>query len=107
MSRKYLILADIDGQIRILSMRSNGSQKGIEKLCRQMAGKLFANHKVGDLWVEPWPVDDPTGQPHSDTVALTQGPAHNTNHQLVHLNKRKPNKREVNLVKSPKISLVV
>ncbi len=78
MSRKYLVLADVDGQIRILSMRSNGPQKGTEKLCRQMAGKLFANHKVGDLWVEPWPVDDPTGRPHFDTVALTQGPAHNT-----------------------------
>ena len=37
-----------------------------------MAGKLFANHKVGDLWVEPWPVDDPTGRPHFDTVAITK-----------------------------------
>jgi hypothetical protein len=72
MSRKYLVLADIDGQIRILSMRSNGSQKGIEELCRRMAGELFANHKVGDLWVEPWPVDDPTPQPYSDTVAATK-----------------------------------
>jgi len=65
MSRKYLVLADVDGEFRILSMRSNGSGRGIEKLCRQVAGKLFANHNVGDLWVEPWPVDDVTSQPSS------------------------------------------
>ncbi len=38
---------------------------------------------------------------------VTQVPANNTDHQLVHLNKRKPNKREVNLVKSAQLSLVV
>ncbi len=71
-------------------MRSNGSQKGIEKLCRQMAGKLFANHKVGDLWVEPWPVDDPTPQPYSDTVASTQGSSTQYRSQLVSLTNENP-----------------
>ena len=46
-------------------MRSNGSQRGIEELCRQMAGKLFASQTVGDLLVEPWPVDNLTPQPGS------------------------------------------
>ncbi len=65
MSRKYLVLADVDGQIRVLSMRSNGSQRGIEELCRQMAGKLFASRTVGDLLVEPWPLDSLSPQPGS------------------------------------------
>jgi hypothetical protein len=43
----------------------------------------------------------------SRNYRTTQGPANNTDHQLVHLNKRKLNKREVNLVKSTQLSLVV
>ena len=56
-SKKYMVMADIDGKIRVLSMRSNASQKRIEDLCRQMVRKLFATHKVNDLWVRPWPAE--------------------------------------------------
>ena len=56
MSKKYAVLVDVDGEIRILSLASN-SQRGIKGLCRQMAKKLFAGHKLGDLWIEPWPFD--------------------------------------------------
>ncbi len=80
MSRKVLVLADVDGEFRMLSMRSNGSGRGIEKLSRQMAGKLLANHNVGDLWVEPWPEDDVSSQPSSSVVASSLGPAHHTDH---------------------------
>ncbi len=73
MSRKYLVLADVDGQIRVLSMRSNGSQRGIEKLCRQMAGKLFASRTVGELLVEPWPVDSLTPQSGSSVRESSSG----------------------------------
>jgi hypothetical protein len=38
---------------------------------------------------------------------VTQVPANKTDHLLVHMNKRKPNKREVNLVQSTQLSLVV
>ncbi len=55
MSKKYAVLVDVDGEIRILSLRSN-SQNGIKGLCRHMAKKLFAGHKLGDLWIEPWPL---------------------------------------------------
>ena len=56
MSKKYAVLVDVDEEIRILSLRSNASQREIKGLCRQMAKKLFAGHKLGDLWFEPWPV---------------------------------------------------
>ncbi len=56
MSKKYAVLVDVDGEIRILSLRSNASQREIKGLCRPMAKKLFAGHKLGDLWIEPWPL---------------------------------------------------
>ena len=56
MSRKYMVLADVDGEIRILRLLSNGPRKGVERLCREMVEKLFANRRVLDLWVGPWPV---------------------------------------------------
>ncbi len=56
MSKKYAVLVDVGGEIRILSLRSNASQREIKGLCRQMAKKLFAGHKLGDLWIEPWPL---------------------------------------------------
>jgi len=58
MSKKYAVLVDVDGEIRILSLASNASQRGIKGLCRQMAEKLFAGHKLGDLWIEPWPLEN-------------------------------------------------
>ena len=68
MSFRYLVLADVGGKIRFLRMRSNGCQKNIEGLCRQMAGKLFAEEKVGVLWLEPWPADQLTHQPRPFSV---------------------------------------
>ena len=56
MSKKYAVLVDVDGEIRILSMRSNACQGDIKGLCRQMAKKLFAGHKLGNLWIELWPL---------------------------------------------------
>ena len=73
MSRKYLVLADVDGQVMVLSMRSNGSQRCIEELCRQMAGKLFASRTVGDLLVEPWPLDSRSPQPGSSVRESSLG----------------------------------
>ena len=52
-----MVLANIDGKIRVLSMRSNAFQRRIEELCRQMVRKLFATHTVKDLLVEPWPAE--------------------------------------------------
>ncbi len=63
MSCRYLVLADVGGKIRFLRMRSNGCQTDIERLCRQMAGKLFAEEKVGELWLEPWPAEQLTRLP--------------------------------------------
>ncbi len=56
MSKKYAVLVNVDGEIRILSLRSNASQREIEGLCRQMAKKLFAGHTLGNLLIEPWPL---------------------------------------------------
>jgi len=56
MSKKYAVLVDVDGEIRILSLRSNASQRETEGLCRQMAKKLFAGHTLGKLLIEPWPL---------------------------------------------------
>ncbi len=58
MSKKYAVVVDVDGEIRILSLASNASQREIKGVCRQMAKKLFAGHKVGDLWIEPWPLEN-------------------------------------------------
>ncbi|MEE8348537.1 MAG: hypothetical protein V3R94_03135 [Acidobacteriota bacterium] len=57
-SQKYMVLAEVDGKIRVLSMRSNASQRRIEELSRQMARKLFAAHAVKDLRVQPWPTEE-------------------------------------------------
>ena len=59
-SKKYMVLAEINGKIRVLSMRSNGSQRRIEELCLQMVRKLFAAQTVNDLWVRPWPTEELT-----------------------------------------------
>ncbi len=56
MSKKYAVLVDVDGEIRILSLRSNSSLRELEELCRQMAKKLFAGHTLGNLLIEPWPL---------------------------------------------------
>ena len=63
MSNKYLVLADIEGEVKFLCMRSNGSAKEVEQLCHEMTEKLFSNQKVGKLWVEPWPLGSMTQQP--------------------------------------------
>ncbi len=68
MSKKYAVLVDVDGEIRILSLRSN-SQRGIEGLCRDMAKKLFADHKLGDLWIEPWLLENVSIEFHRDRGA--------------------------------------
>jgi hypothetical protein len=57
-SKKYMVLADIDGKIRVLSMRSNASQRRIEALCRKMVRKLFATQTVKNLRVRPWPAEE-------------------------------------------------
>ncbi len=69
MSKKYAVLVDVDGEIRILSLASNASQRGIKGLCRQMAEKLFAGHKLGDLWIEPWPLEKVSIEFHRDRGA--------------------------------------
>ena len=57
MSNKYLVLADVEGEVKFLCMRSNGSTTEVERLCYEMTDKLFSNQRVGKLWVEPWPLD--------------------------------------------------
>ncbi len=58
MSKKYAIFVDVEGEFRILSLRSNASQRAIKAQCRQMVEKLFAGHKLGGLQIEPWPLDE-------------------------------------------------
>ena len=62
MSNKYLVLADIEGEVKFLCMRSNGSTEEVERLCYEMTEKLFSKQKVGKLWVEPWPLGGMTNQ---------------------------------------------
>ena len=68
MSNKYLVLADVDGEIKFMSLRSNGSQEEVAKLSQQMTEKLFSGHRVGELWLEPWPLDASTYQPAARAV---------------------------------------
>ncbi len=63
MSNKYLVLADVDGEIKFLSLRSNGSKEEVAELSLQMTEKLFSGHRVGELWLEPWPLDESAYQP--------------------------------------------
>ncbi len=63
MSNKYLVLADVDGEIKFLSLRSNGSKEEVAELSLQMTEKLFSGHRVGELWLEPWPLDESMYQP--------------------------------------------
>ena len=53
MSQKYTVLADVEGEIRILLLRTNTSAPEIEELCRQMAEKLFAGRSLGALFIRP------------------------------------------------------
>ena len=68
MSNKYLVLADVEGEIKFLSLRSNGSTEEVAKLSQQMTEKLFSGQNVGELWLEPWPLDDSTYQAASRPV---------------------------------------
>lgn len=72
MSKKYAILVDVEGEFRILSLRSNASQRAIKALCRQMAGKLFAGHKLGVLQIEPWPLEKLSRQGFPSALTKTQ-----------------------------------
>ena len=58
MSHKYLVLTEVDGTIRFLWMKTNGSESGTKKLCHSMVKKLFTNHKIGDVWIGAWPLDE-------------------------------------------------
>jgi len=40
----------------------------VAKLSQQMTEKLFSGHKVGELWLEPWPLDASTYQPAARAV---------------------------------------
>ena len=62
MSNKYLVLADVEGEVKFLCMGSNGSTAEVERLCYEMTEKLFSSRKVGKLWVEPWPLGGITHQ---------------------------------------------
>ncbi len=68
MSNKYLVLADVEGEVKFLSMRSNGSTEEVERLCYEMTEKLFSEQKVGKLWVEPWPLGSMTHQPLTGSI---------------------------------------
>lgn len=46
MSHKYLVFAEVDGEIRILSLLFNGSEEEVGPLSRQLAEKLFAGRRV-------------------------------------------------------------
>ncbi len=62
MSNKYLVLADVEGEVKFLCMRSNGSETEVEQLCYEMTEKLYSSQKVGKLWVEPWPLGGTTNE---------------------------------------------
>ncbi len=68
MSNKYLVLADVEGEVKFLSMRSNESTEEVERLCHEMTEKLFSNQSVGKLWVEPWPLGGITHQPLTGSI---------------------------------------
>ncbi len=68
MSNKYLVLADVEGEVKFLCMRSNGSTEEVERLCYEMTEKLFSKQKVGKLWVEPWPLGGMTKQPLTGSI---------------------------------------
>ena len=62
MSKKYIVLADVEGKIRTLFLRFNGPRGKIEELCREMAEQLFRGQEVRDLRVGLWPLDEVTRQ---------------------------------------------
>lgn len=55
MSREYIVLADVEGQIRAMRLVSNASEQGIERLSREMAKMIFQPLEIGQVRVEPWP----------------------------------------------------
>ncbi len=69
MSHKHLVLADVNGKIRFLSLTTNGPVATTRKLAREMADMLFAGQKVSEIRVLPWP-DDLDSQVET---ALTKG----------------------------------
>ncbi len=58
MSEKYAVWAHVGGETRILLLTSNACRGGIERECRQMAEKLFADHQVGNLEIKHWSIDE-------------------------------------------------
>ncbi len=69
MSHKYLVLTEVDGTIRFLSMKTNSSENGTKELCYPMVKKLFTNHTIGDVWIGAWPLDETKKE--KGTVKLT------------------------------------
>ena len=68
MSNKYLVLADVEGEVKFLCMRSNGSTEEVERLSHEMTEKLFSSQRIGKLWVEPWPLDGITNQSFTGSI---------------------------------------
>ena len=62
MSKKYAVLVNVEGKTRILSLTSNASLRETKRLCREMAEMLFVGQRLGDLRIEPWPLDTAVGR---------------------------------------------
>ena len=56
-SKKYLVLTQIDGQIKMLSLTTNAvGRRTLRDRARAMILELFAGRRVGQCIVRPWPL---------------------------------------------------
>jgi hypothetical protein len=59
MSKKYLVLTEVQGRIRVLALTSNAAEKTeLRQVCGNMLDQFFEGKEIGRFIVEPWPVLD-------------------------------------------------
>jgi len=57
MSRKYLVLTEVDGALKMLALTSNvEAENDLARQCGQMLTDLFRGCRVDGFIVEPWPM---------------------------------------------------
>jgi len=64
MSRRYLVLTEVEGRLRMFSLLSNEHRlEELARQCAKMLGELLGDKLVDKFSVCPWPILEPALQP--------------------------------------------
>lgn len=56
MTRKYLVLTEIDGQFKMLAFSSNAADRELTRECNSLLTNYFWGKRVAGFILTPWPL---------------------------------------------------